>query len=98
MELAEPKPHKNLMWIPVIVYKNGEQIREFNNIQETFRYFRPLFSGSNKEIYNFIADGVFELQPYILNDNKYEFRTNKERRKRHFEEVERNKQTGRKGR
>ena len=98
MELAEPKPHKNQNWIPVIVYKNKEHIGEFNNIQETFSYFRPLMSCSNKEIYDFITEGVFNLKSYKLSNDIYDFRTYEQRRKRHFEEVEFNKQTGRKGR
>jgi hypothetical protein len=98
MDLEQPKPHKNPNWVPVIVYKNGKPLKEFSNIQETFRYFRPLLNVPNKSIYNFITAGVFELLPYKLNDDIFEFRTYEERRKQHFEEIKYNKQSGRKGR
>lgn len=98
MELRQPKPHKNPNWIPIIVFKNGEEIREFKNLQETFRYLRPMLNGSNKEIYEFIVAGVFEFKSYSLNGNVYDFRTYEERRKRHFEELAFNKKAGRKSR
>ncbi|MED4695818.1 hypothetical protein [Peribacillus frigoritolerans] len=98
MELRQPKPHKNPNWIPIIIYKNGIEVAEFRNLQQAFRYFRPLVSTSNTHIYDFLTVGVFEFEPYSLNSDLYEFRTYDERRKRHFVELKLNKETGRKGR
>lgn len=98
MELREPKPHKNLYWIPIVVYKNGMEIGEFENLQQTFRFLKPTISLSQSKIYNALEDGVFEDKPFYYNNDCYQFRTYEERKQLHFEELKVNKETGRKGR
>ncbi|MCK2000393.1 hypothetical protein MZM54_03180 [[Brevibacterium] frigoritolerans] len=98
MNFRQPNPPKNVNWIPMIIYKNGEEIAEFEHLQEAFRYFRPLLSVTDKEIYNFLTLGVFEFLSYRINNDNYDFRTYEERRRRHFFEIALNKETGRKSR
>jgi hypothetical protein len=98
MELRQPKPHRNQNWVPIIVYKNKKEINQFNNIQEVFRFFKTIVNLSNNRIYDIISRGVFELQPWYKDKDIYEFRTYEERRQKHFEELELNKETGRKSR
>jgi hypothetical protein len=98
VSLRQPEPSKNPNWIPVIVFKNKKEIEEFSNIQETFRHLKQLLPFTNNQIYDLISEGVFNFKPFHINGTIYEFRTNEERRQKHFEELELNKETGRKGR
>ncbi|KAB2443271.1 hypothetical protein [Bacillus luti] len=87
MELRQPKPRKNKNWVPVIMFKNEIEVKEFDNIQEVFRYIRPFVSYSNRKVYDdIIHAGVWNFEKWYFNGDVYEFRTYEERRLRHLEE------------
>ncbi|MGG0238055.1 hypothetical protein [Bacillus rhizoplanae] len=93
MDLRQPKPRKNKNWVPVIVFKNGIEIKEFDNIQDVFRYIKLFVSYSNRKIYDdIIHAGIWNFEKWYFNGDVYEFRTYEERRLRHFEEERQRKE------
>lgn len=79
-DLRTPNEGRNISHIPVVVFKNGEEVIELGSFKQAFNHLRPTVTCGSTELRNAIADGVAEFTPWYHNGDKYEFRTNERRR------------------
>jgi hypothetical protein len=92
-DLRQPMPQNNEKWIPILVYKNGEELIEVSSYQSAYRYLRGIVSCSNTELRDAIADDVFRYKCWNHNGDCYDFRTYEDRRQKFLQDSDKKKQT-----